>query len=196
MDKLKLAHDWAMKSFVVNGFKDEEERSVHAWKYADAMQAEAEKRKKAEAAQKRKEIREMLSADNTFVEREGQHFDDVCSDEIQAQRDAELYGTGFLKVTYDSDGVKYERLNPKAISICSSNIGLDSQVLKEWQPDWSKAPDGYNWFCVGSNDGYGFFSNQAPELFKDYYFVGADGFVVNNHGYQGNWQDSLRKRPQ
>lgn len=70
------------------------------------------------------------------------------------------------------------------------------EVLEEWQPDWSQAPSGYDWFCVGSNGGYGFFSNQAPELFKDYYFVGADGFVVNNHGYQGAWRDSLRKRPQ
>ena len=77
MDKLKLAHDWAMKSFLTDGFKDEAERAAHAWKYADAMQAEAEKRNKAEAAQKRKEIREMLNAPNTFIEREGQHFDDV-----------------------------------------------------------------------------------------------------------------------
>lgn len=121
MDKLKMAHEWAMKSFLTHGFKDEEERSVHAWKYADAMQAEAEKRKPS---------------------------------------------------------------------------GLPDALKEEWQPDWSKAPDGYNWFCVGSNDGYGFFSNQAPELFDDYYFVGADGFVVNNHGYQGNWKNSLRKRPQ
>ena len=44
MDKLKLAHDWAMKSFLTDGFKDEVERAVHAWQYADAMQAEAEKR--------------------------------------------------------------------------------------------------------------------------------------------------------
>ena len=39
--------------------------------------AEADKRNKAEAEQKRKEIREMLNAPNTFIEREGQHFDDV-----------------------------------------------------------------------------------------------------------------------
>lgn len=44
MDKLKLAHDWAMKSFLTDGFKDEVERAAHAWKYADAMQAEADKR--------------------------------------------------------------------------------------------------------------------------------------------------------
>ena len=67
---------------------------------------------------------------------------------------------------------------------------------EEWQPDWSQAPDGYNWFCVGLDGGYGFFTNQAPELFEDYYIVGADGFVVRNHSYQGDWRESLRERPQ
>ena len=75
MDKMKLAHDAAL-AMIKNGC------SLHtaiadAWRYADAMQAEADKRNKAEAAQKRKEMREMLNAPNTFVEREGQHFDDV-----------------------------------------------------------------------------------------------------------------------
>ncbi len=41
------------------------------------MQAEADKRSKAEVEQKRKAVREMLNADNTFLEKEGQHFDDV-----------------------------------------------------------------------------------------------------------------------
>lgn len=67
--------------------------------------------------------------------------------------------------------------------------------LKEWQPDWSVAPDGYGWFCVGSDGGYGFFSKQKPKLYGDYYFVGNDGFVCKNHSYQGHWRDSLRKRP-
>ena len=44
MNKLDMAHDWAMKSFLNHGFKDESERAAHAWKYADAMQAEADKR--------------------------------------------------------------------------------------------------------------------------------------------------------
>ena len=78
MDKMKMAHDYAMQHLK----NSEGKITMHslclfAWQYADAMQAEAEKRKKAEAAQKRKEIREMLNAPNTFVEREGQHFDDV-----------------------------------------------------------------------------------------------------------------------
>ena len=73
MDKLKLAHDWAMKY----GSTLTHKTVIDAWAYADAMQAEADKRNKAEAAQKRKEIREMLNDANTFIEREGQHFDDV-----------------------------------------------------------------------------------------------------------------------
>ena len=67
---------------------------------------------------------------------------------------------------------------------------------KEWQPDWSQAPMGFNRFVVGSNGGYGFFTNMEPQLQDDFWFVGADGIVIKDHGYQGNWQDSLRKRPQ
>ena len=146
--KMQLAHEMALAIQGTKLLHDMELVSDMAWKYADAMQAEVDKREKEEAAQKRKEIREMLNAPNTFVEREGQHFDDVCSDEMQAQRDAELYGTGFLKVTYDSNGVKYERLDPETISMCSSNIGLDSQVLKEWQPDWSQAPEWAKYWAI------------------------------------------------
>ena len=56
---------------------DDEDLISWSFDYVDAMQAEADKRNKAEAEQKRKEMREMLNADNTFIEREGQHFDDV-----------------------------------------------------------------------------------------------------------------------
>ena len=76
MDKLKMAHQHMM-AMIKAGCPDGQELLLRAWSYADAMQAEADKRNKAEAAQKRKEIREMLNAPNTFIEREGQHFDDV-----------------------------------------------------------------------------------------------------------------------
>jgi len=75
MDKMKLAHEYALE-MAKQGIPLKSCKEL-GWKYADAMQAEAEKRNKAEAQQRRKEIREMLNADNTFVEREGQHFDDV-----------------------------------------------------------------------------------------------------------------------
>ena len=75
MDKMKLAHEYALE-MAKQGIPLKSCKEL-GWKYADAMQAEADKRNKTEAEQKRKEIREMLNAPNTFVEREGQHFDDV-----------------------------------------------------------------------------------------------------------------------
>ena len=92
MDKLKLAHEWAIE-LLRSGDNSDDVISC-AWRYADAMQAEADKRNKAEAEQKRKEMREMLNAPNTFVEREGQHFDDVCGCEVDwriAPKDATHY---------------------------------------------------------------------------------------------------------
>ena len=75
--KMQLAHEMALAIQGTKLLYDMELVSDMAWKYADAMQAEADKRNKAEAEQKRKEMREMLNAPNTFIEREGQHFDDV-----------------------------------------------------------------------------------------------------------------------
>lgn len=69
MNKLKMAHEYLLRYSGTT--------VADAWKYADAMQSELDKRNKDEAAQKRKEIREMMNAPNTFVEREGQHLDDV-----------------------------------------------------------------------------------------------------------------------
>ena len=76
--KLEMAHEYAMKHIQEGWDINYDVLVVDAWQYADAMQAEADKREKEEAAQRRKEIREMLNAPNTFVEREGQHFDDVA----------------------------------------------------------------------------------------------------------------------
>ena len=76
--KLEMAHDYAMKHIQEGWDINYDVLVVDAWQYADAMQAEADKREKEEAAQRRKEIREMLNAPNTFVERKGQHFDDVA----------------------------------------------------------------------------------------------------------------------
>ena len=145
MDKLTMAHDWAMVCLKSGLTASMEDLIIEAWKYADAMQAESEKRNKAEVEKKRKEIREMLNAPNTFVEREGQNFDDV----------------------------------------------------EEWQPDWSQAPEGYNYFCVGSYSGNGYFCHIEPIIYKDHHwFTGEDVIEFKDHGYQGNWKDSLRKRPE
>ncbi len=76
--KLEMAHEIAVAMQSQEPITDMKLLSALAWQYADAMQVEADKREKEEAAQRRKEIREMPNAPNTFVEREGQHFDDVA----------------------------------------------------------------------------------------------------------------------
>ena len=76
--KLEMAHEWAMKHGDAETVGSRQNMIKYAWDYADTMQAEADKRSKAEAEQKRKAVREMLNDANTFVEREGQHFDDVA----------------------------------------------------------------------------------------------------------------------
>ena len=75
--KLEMAHEYAIALINSDSEMQFDKFIRLCWDYADAMQAEADKRSKAEAEQKRKAVREMLNADNTFLEKEGQHFDDV-----------------------------------------------------------------------------------------------------------------------
>ena len=175
--KLEMAHEWYLKHLEVH-----ESASVHgAWQYADAMQAAADKREKEEAAQRRKEIREILNDANTFVEREGQHFDDVANQKRTP------------KVS------RFERSDAvKEVLSRAENMGLiKPKADKEWQPDWSQAPSGYDWFVVGGRSGKGFFCLVEPEIVKDHYwFVGEDCLSVDKHNYTGDWRESLRKRPQ
>ena len=149
MNKLQMAHQMALM-LLKNAPLEEVSNAIStAWQYADAMQAEADKREKEESEKKRADIREMLKANNTFVEREGQHFDDV-----------------------------------------------------EWQPDWSQAPEWAGWFSV-SKDG----SAQWMKSSDGDPYIGGCGSMFFSMGifkrepcetfnYQGNWQESLRKRPQ
>lgn len=125
MNKLQMAHEMALAIQGTKLIHDMELVSDMAWKYADTMQAEADKR--------------VVKLPDVF---------------------------------------------------------FDTKPNEEWQPDWSQAPMGFNRFVVGSDGGYGFFTNMEPQLQDDFWFVGADGIVIKDHGYQGNWQESLRKRPQ
>ena len=149
--KLEMAHEF-MLAMIKAGCSDGPELLERAWQYADAMQAEADKREKEEAAQRRKEIREMLNAPNTFVEREGQHFDDV----------------------------------------------------EEWQPDWSQAPNWATHFFYERDDEddqlNGYFAEDKRGISIDFDIRGFDGYgrvcSCKTFNYQGDWRNSLRKRPE
>ena len=117
MNKLQMAHDYAIEMLK----RGDPERSIafDAWTQADAMQAEADKRKP---------IPKLPALQQTFI-----------------------------------DGVEQPRYAPSC---------------DEWQPDWSDAPMGFNRFVVGSDGGYGFFTNMEPQLQDDFWFVCAVSIVA------------------
>ena len=179
--KLEMAHEWYMMQTRRNGCA----LVAGAWKYADAMQAEADKRNKAEAEQKRKAVREMLNAPNTFVEREGQHFDDVANQKR----------TPKVSRFERSDAVK-EVLNR------AENMGLiKPKAVDDWQPDWSQAPEWANWWAMDENKNTRWIYSQLEQpyisdIFLKWCAVGMfDSADAPSFGYTGDWRDSLRKRP-
>ena len=135
MNKLDMAHEYFMKHGRNNSWMESD--VIDAWKYADAMQAEADKRKP---------IPKFPALQQTFI-----------------------------------DGVEQPRYAPSC---------------DEWQPDWSDAPDNMTHFAVDAN-GSGWFFNREPHADSDScWYCGDDSAELKNHGYTGDWQDSLRKRPQ
>ena len=73
---------------------------------------------------------------------------------------------------------------------------------KEWQPDWSQAPDWANWWCLSVMHGAMWFSREPIctkstwVMLNDVKFCAASFDEAPSFDYQGNWQESLRKRPQ
>lgn len=81
----------------------------------------------------------------------------------------------------------------------------EKQDSSEWQPDWSQAPEWANWWVIGSLTKQGVWSETKPVCVKfngvNYWEVGSPSgeehlSVAPSFDYQGNWQNSLRKRPQ
>lgn len=145
--KRDYAHEYAVE--MLKRGDPESRIALDAWKLADAMQAEADKRVV-------KGVPEVIQS-----------------------------------LTKDKDGNClhfHHEFGHKKCMDCGAS-------LEQWQPDWSQAPDYCHFFCVAFNGGYGFFTDIYPELMDDYFYVGCGGLMIEDHGYTGNWQDSLRERP-
>ena len=83
--KLEMAHEWAMKHGNAETVGSRQNMVKYAWEYADAMQTEADKRKKEgaeEESKKRKEVRQKLI--NTFESNKLHCSDDWQPDWSQA----------------------------------------------------------------------------------------------------------------
>ena len=143
--KLEIAHEF-MLAMIKAGCSDGPELLERAWQYADAMQAEADKREKEEIEKKSAELRNILNLSN---------------------------------------------FKP-----------LECQ--EEWQPDWSQAPVGYDfWVATADHDGKisgGWFYDVEPEFGESkgvsiYYSSNSNSILTDSFGYTGDWRNSLRKRP-
>lgn len=75
--------------------------------------------------------------------------------------------------------------------------GLPDALREEWQPDWSQAPSWTNWWAMDADGDCYWFENK-PEM-KSVAWLPLNASKVNeakSFDYQGNWKESLRKRPQ
>lgn len=77
------------------------------------------------------------------------------------------------------------------------DVFFDTELNEEWQPDWSQAPDWANWWVMTKG---GFFAwvDSEPRLSNPHggWLMSRGKTVAPSFNYAGNWQDSLRKRPQ
>lgn len=151
MDKLTMAHQMALAIQGTKLIHDMELVSDMAWKYADAMQAEANKR--------------------NYLEKQ---------DSSERQPDS----VPIEVLEHDAWRKSWQRENIKP--------------SLEWQPDWSQAPEWANWWAMDDCD-YFWWYEKSPEMKNGGWCVSwtSDDFEkAPSFNYQGNWKDSLRKRPQ
>lgn len=143
MDNLKIAHEYLRDIIKASGGNiDVVEMPEAAWKLADAMQAEADKREKIKLSNK--SIETVLNAD------------------------------------------------------LSQPMCLEG--VSEWQPDWSQAPSGALSYHIELDELDGsiqpFWTDSLETHFDGEMFVGYKcAWNAPSFNYDGNWQDSLRKRP-
>ena len=134
--KLEMAHEWAMKHGNAETVGSRQNMVKYAWEYADAMQAEAEKRKPSG-------LPESLRERHDFTE------------------------------AIAKGGENYEK--------------------EEWQPDWSQEPrcDVVAWAINEHGQGRWIASDNG------YYLAPSFGYyLAPSFGYDGDWRNSLRKRPE
>lgn len=77
------------------------------------------------------------------------------------------------------------------------DVFFDVKTNEEWQPDWSQAPEWANWWAMDMDKNCYWYEDKLHlgDVEWDRHSIGRS-FKSKPYGYTGNWQDSLRKRPQ
>ena len=99
------------------------------------------------------------------------------------------------KTGYDAEGISvyaYEIADAMQAEADKRKPKGLPEVL--FEPDWSIAPDGFNWWAI-DKDRSAFWHYTKPKN-DDIEFYQCGGFCdAPPFNYQGNWKNSLRKRP-
>lgn len=101
------------------------------------------------------------------------------------------------------DGIAYECFELAEAMLAENDkrvvklpdVFFDANKNEEWQPDWSQAPEWADWWAI--DKGLVSFWHEDKPKFDEVEFYQCGVFCdAPSFNYQGNWQDSLRKRPQ
>lgn len=79
-----------------------------------------------------------------------------------------------------------------------SDKGRPDVLVDEWQPDWSQAPDWADGWCLTEVE-QGWWLKGEWTVNKKGGVSSTGSYIAEkapSFGYNGNWQDSLRERPE
>lgn len=182
LDKAKMAHEMALELARKPDFEMFHIKLAIelGWKYADAMQVEADKRVERGVPEVIRERCDFTPAINKGFER--------ASNGVG----------GRMVVRRDKDGKclhahYYSDITQVGKREFCMHCG-DS--MDGWQPDWSQAPDGVvAWvYCQLNKSGYWCVRN--PEKLSRGWDTSTLRVSAPSFDYKGDWRDSLRKRPE
>lgn len=108
-----------------------------------------------------------------------------------------------VQLAWDYADAMQAEANKRAVKL--PDVFFDTKPNEKWQPDWNQAPAWANWWAM---DGF----SKKANWYTDKPYLDDDSEVESewnidlktntetymhapSFNYQGNWQDSLRKRP-
>ena len=185
--KLEMAHEYAMVILSNPEYDEKMETLIkYSWIYADAMQAEADKREKKTSCDTNVNFDMYLEYDAS----------------INYPPDAWVMykGEKRLAVSIDVEKARPVITEQDKQRAEQAYANIIKPPVKEWQPDWSQAPaDACCWFIGGKSwDVKPYWSKYIP-CYKNEETQTTwqgDGMIeAPSFGYTGDWRNSLRKRP-
>lgn len=115
----------------------------------------------------------------------------------KVEKDAEDAKVFFEKLTKNEDGSckhTHTTLNGGECFDCGGKSTMADSPQLEFQVDWSVAPKSANYWSMDENTSCNWYEKD-PQVIGSQWDFGNVLEVAPSFKYQGDWKDSLRKRP-